>query len=110
MTGIVLQLTEAEFQAQVIQYAVLRGWDWMHVERMGDRKGWRTPTKGTIRQWPDLTLLRGHRMVYAELKAQKAPPPPQAQKDVLSKLSMVPGNEVYVWRPSDWPLIAEVLA
>ncbi len=105
-----LTLTEAEFQAQVIQLAQLHGWDWMHVERMGDKKGWRTPTKGTIRQWPDLTLLRGHRIVYAELKAQKAPPPPAEQKNVLQKLSDVPCNEVFVWRPSDWPLIMETLA
>lgn len=105
-----IDVTEAQFQAAVIEYAVLRGWDWMHVERMGDRKGWRTPTKGTLRFWPDLTLVRGSRQVYAELKAQKAPPASEGQKQVLLKLSLIPGNEVYIWRPGDMAQVLEVLA
>lgn len=100
--------TEAQFQRRVCDLAELHGWDWMHIEPMGSPKGWRTPTKGPLRQWPDLTLVRGHRIVFLELKAQKAPPPPDAQRKVLQLLSQA--TEAYTVRPSDWAFILEVLA
>lgn len=102
-----IDVTEAQFQAQVIELATANGWQWMHVERMGDRKGWRTPTKGTLRWWPDLTLCRNDRLVFAELKADRKLPKAE-QLDVLRYLDAA-GAEVYIWRPQDWNLILEVL-
>lgn len=102
-----IEETEAQFQKRVIQLAESLGWDWMHIEPMGSHMGWRTPTKGTLRQWPDLVLLRGARMMFLELKAQKAPPPGVDQKRVLQKLSAA--AETYTVRPSDWPFLLQEL-
>lgn len=107
MAEFMIQETEAEFQRRVIELAESLGWDWMHVERMGDHKGWRTPTKGTLRWWPDLFLLRGHRVLILELKAQKAPLPSEPQRRTLQKLSTA--LPTYTVRPSDWAFILEVL-
>jgi hypothetical protein len=109
MSQMLIQETEAEFQKRVVQLAESLGWGWMHIEPMGSPKGWRTPTKGPLRHWPDLFMVRGHRAVIFELKAQKAPLPSTEQRKVLQALSAVPSLEVYTMRPSDWPLIFDLL-
>ena len=104
--ALVIDLTEAEFQRQVTEVAVREGWDWMHIGRIGKY----TPNgaKGTLGTgWPDLVLVRGPRLIFAELKAQKAGITPQRQREVLSLLSQA--AETHIWRPSDLPLILEVL-
>lgn len=102
-----IQLTEAAFQRQVVQLAESLGWDWMHIGRTG--KYVANGAKGTLGTgWPDLLLLRGHRIVCAELKAQNAPLPSLAQKDVLLKLSGA--VEAYCWRPSMMNEIVDTLA
>lgn len=104
---ITVPLTETEFQRQVVTVAEQLGWDWLHIGRVG--KYVANGAKGTLgRGWPDLFLVRGDRIIVAELKAQKADPTPQHQLDVLNKLAGAL-NEVYVWRPSDLPLIVECL-
>lgn len=98
--------TEAEFQRVVTDYAELRGWDWMHIGRTG--KYVANGAKGTLgKGWPDLLLVRGRRMVIAELKAQKSDPVPEHQKRVLQRLSEA--AETHIWRPSDLPFILEEL-
>lgn len=99
-------MTEAEFQRRVTEHAESLGWEWMHVGRVG--KYAPNGAKGTLgRGWPDLLFCRGDRLFVAELKEQNAPPPSTDQHRVLSVLSYaVP---VYVWRPTDWALILEVL-
>ena len=98
--------TEAEFQRTVTAFAELQGWEWMHVGRVG--KYAPNGAKGTLgRGWPDLLLIRGKRIIFAELKAQRAGLLPGAQKRVLNVL--VKAAEVYVWRPSDMPMILEEL-
>jgi hypothetical protein len=52
-------------------------------------------------------MVRGTRLIFAELKSQRAPIPTSEQQKVLLVLSDV--AEVYHWRPSDWPMILEVL-
>ena len=98
--------TEAEFQRVVVAFAELQGWDWMHVGRVG--KYAPNGAKGTLgKGWPDLLLVRGRRIIFAELKAQKADPLPESQKRVLNVLAAA--AECYVWRPSDMPMILEEL-
>lgn len=64
--------------------------------------------------YPDLTLVRDGRLVFAELKREEKWLDP-LQEEWYIDLSAVAlkGNsvEVYVWRPSDWRLghIEEVL-
>ncbi len=102
-----VQLSEAEFQGQLVKVAESLGWDWMHIGRTG--KYVANGAKGTLGTgWPDLLLLRGHRIVCAELKAQDAPLPSISQREVLLKLSGA--VEAYCWRPSQWNEILEVLA
>jgi len=104
---ILIAESEAQFQARLIEYAISRGWEWMHIGRTGKYSA--NGAKGTLGTgWPDLTLVRGPRLIFAELKSQKAPPPPLEQQHVLLRLSEV-GVETYHWRPSDWPMILEVL-
>lgn len=105
---IAIEETEAGFQSRVVELATSLGWDWLHIATTA--KGYKSPMRGTLGAgWPDLVLLRGHRMVIAELKRQKAPPPSDLQKRVINALSEVEGIETFVWRPSDWALILDVL-
>jgi len=50
--------------------------------------------------FPDLVLVRDGRIVYAELKTEKGRLT-KHQRDWLKALDDA-GQEVYVWRPSDW--------
>ena len=103
---ILIDETEAAFQARLIEYAISRGWEWMHIGRTGKYSP--NGAKGTLGTgWPDLTLVRGTRLIFAELKSQRAPIPGPEQQKVLLILS--DAAEVYHWRPSDWPMILEVL-
>ena len=107
--------TEKQFQAAVVQYAKLRGW---HVRHTYDS---RRSAAGEF----DLRMVRGERMVVAELKVQGGRLSP-AQKEELERLETfasgvnkaihgVPwsnptvGVGVHVWRPDDWPEIEDVL-
>lgn len=105
-----LELSEAKFQASVQDLANLRGWDWLHIQRALNERGyWRTPITGSLgRGWPDLVLVRGSRLLFVELKARYGKPT-GLQQEVLGVLGAIPCAEVYVWRPTDWDLILEVL-
>jgi len=58
--------------------------------------------------YPDLTMARGDRLIFAELKAKRGrlAPDQQVWLDVLRETPA----EVFVWNPSDWPEIERVLA
>jgi len=104
---ILIAESETAFQHRVTQLAEDLGWEWMHIGRVGKYAA--NGAKGTLGSgWPDLTLLRGSRVIFAELKAQKAPPLTVTQQLVLGRLSQA--TEAYIWRPSDWPQILHVLA
>jgi hypothetical protein len=103
-------LTEADFLEQVTQLATLLGWSYLHLRPAMTRDSWRTPISGPLgKGWPDLVLIRerDHRLIFAELKRDKAEPTP-AQVDVLQRLSEV-AAEVFLWRPVDWPQVERTL-
>lgn len=104
-----IPITEAQFQRQVTDLATRLGWEWLHVEKMGNVRGqWFTPTSGPLGTgWPDLVLIRRGTTVYAELKAEKGVLT-EPQKRVCRILGDV-SPHVYVWRPSDFPQIVGVL-
>ena len=86
---ITIDETEAAFQARVTRYAEEQGWQWMHIGRVG--KYTANGAKGTLGTgWPDLIMVRGQRMVAAELKAQRAPRPTVEQLQVLSRFQLKP--------------------
>jgi hypothetical protein len=59
------------------------------------------------RGWPDLILVKGGRIIFAELKAQDGTTSIE-QKQVLVMLGNV--GEVFVWRPSDFGQVLDTLA
>ena len=92
-------LTEAQFQATVMEYARLRGWLVYHAYSP------RRDPPGL----PDLILTRTGRLVFAELKVGKRRLR-QEQQQWLETLSTVSGVETHLWRwPTSWELIEETL-
>lgn len=92
-------MTEAQFQQRIVDYC-----EWLrllcyHVERSD--KG-----QVTSKGFPDLVIV-GNRVIFAELKSQKGVQS-ASQKDWEAKLQ-VAGAETYLWRPSDWDEVAQVL-
>lgn len=94
-----VQITEKEFQATVRQMATAFGW---HVFTTWNSR--RSPAGE-----PDLRLVHPikQRMIWVELKTEKGKLT-ALQKEAIELLEMA-GEEVYVWRPSDWELIEQTL-
>ena len=91
-------LKEKQFQAQVVKVARLYGWVALST--------WNS--KHSPAGEPDLRLIRPPRVVFAELKTEKGRVTP-AQREVMGLLSLCPGVEAYLWRPSDWDEIVKVI-
>jgi VRR-NUC domain len=89
--------SERSFQLGVIELAVVCRWKVYHVHN----------ARRSNPAWPDLVLLRGRRVIAAELKSAKGRVRPE-QRQWLDALE-VAGVEVHVFRPSDWPLIKATL-
>lgn len=101
-------MTEAEFQAVVVELAHVLGWHHLHVRRtIGKGRRWTTATN--VVGWPDLFLWheRQHRTLAAELKSDTGKTTPE-QEAVLASLNAA-GIEVHVWRPADLDDIARTL-
>lgn len=92
-------MTEAAWQRMVCDLADLRGWMWHHQHY----------SKRSPAGWPDLVLVRGPRLIAAELKSERGRVRPE-QRVWLDALSQVAGAETYLWRPSAWATVQAVLA
>lgn len=108
-------LSENAFLTQVTELAELMGWRWAHFRPARTAHGWRTPASGPLgKGWPDLVLVRDRdgRMIFAELKAEagRIADEQSAVLDYLRRVSRLHGwLGVYVWRPSDFDSIVDVL-
>lgn len=91
-------LTEKQFQSNVVRQARTWGW-WVHHQTISYRSG---------AGLPDLLLIRGDRIVFAELKSMKGRVSP-AQQDVIERIRATGKAEAYIWRPDQDEEIAEVL-
>jgi hypothetical protein len=102
--------TEFEFTDQVLKLARLHGWRTAHFRpaRTATGSGWRTAVSGDGKGFPDLVLVRKHRLVVAELKVGINQPTPE-QEQWLEAFRRA-GAEVYVWRPEDWSAIEYLLS
>jgi len=92
---------EAILQEKVLEVARIYGWH-RHHQRAGYQPGagkWITAISGET-GFPDLVLVRGERLIFAELKSKRGRVS-ATQEIWLSLLMTVPGVEVYVWRPDD---------
>jgi hypothetical protein len=88
---------EAALQNQVLALARLYNWRAYHT--FDSRK---SPPG-----FPDLVLVRGKRLIFAELKTQRG----RLTLDQSAWLEDLRATcaEVYVWRPADLPIVAAVL-
>ena len=89
------------------------GIDCIYCHGTGD--DWRTAVQGDA-GYPDLILIRvgrnpteTARLVVAELKSDKGKATP-AQQVWLEAYRLIPGIEVYIWRPADWLTIVDILS
>jgi hypothetical protein len=83
-------ITEAQWQAQLIELAGYYGWRHFHPY----------DSRRSVEGWPDLVLVRPPELVIVELKAEKGRPT-RAQRRWLDDLAEC-GVEVHIWRPSDF--------
>lgn len=92
--------TEKDLESQVKGLAKLFGWKYYHT--------WRSIHSPA--GFPDCVMVRGERIIFAELKSEKGQVSPK-QQDWLDALGNVGDKDVqvYIWRPADFEKIAEVL-
>lgn len=84
-------VTEADFQSTVIEAAELFGW-WVFHDHDSRRN------KAGL---PDLLMVRGNELLFAELKREKGKPT-KTQEEVIESLSNIETVESHIWRPSNW--------
>ena len=92
--------SEAEFQNQVIELALLNGFRYYHTH----------DSRRSNPGFPDLVLVRvtPPRVIFAEIKASHGSLTP-AQKDWLNDLRGA-GAEAHVWFPDDLDHIQRILS
>lgn len=102
--GLVPGLSEAAFQAAVIDLAEWCGWSIYHAAQVRGRLRSHTSVG-----YPDLTLVHPHHgVVWAELKTTRGRLT-AAQTAWLERLRSAGARHVFVWRPADWPAIVRLL-
>jgi len=89
-------MTESQFMAQIIQLAKLYEWKIYHTH----------DSRKSEAGWPDLTLLKGRRLIFAELKVGAEL---TAEQYFWLEDLILTGNEVYLWSPDMWAEIQEVI-
>lgn len=96
---LMLRLSEAAFQAQVIQLATLCGWLAYHTR----------DSRGSAGGFPDLVLVHPtrRRVVYAELKSERGKVKPDQIRWIEALQSA--GQNAHIWRPRHWPIIERYL-
>lgn len=105
--------TEAEFTRQVIDLARLHGWRTAHFRAVAIRRKngsvyYETPVQGDGAGWPDLILVKGCRIIAAELKVGRNKVSPE-QTEWLLRLGGA-GVHSVIWRPEMWAEIERVLS
>lgn len=92
-------MTEKQLQDQVIQLAKMHGWMIYHTY----------DSRRSEPGYPDLTMVKDGRIIFAELKNAKGRVS-KAQEVWLAALGKCEGTETYLWRPGDWDQIADKLS
>jgi hypothetical protein len=101
-----VRLSEAEFQAQVVELARIMRWRSNHTRRsIGKGRRWTTATS-TV-GWPDLTLWRPGQFLMVEVKSATGKVTAE-QLDVLHSLHAA-GVDARIWRPRDWDEVQATL-
>jgi hypothetical protein len=96
--------TEAEFQQVVVDMAAYCGWQLIYHTH---------DSRHSAAGFPDLVMLRGTRMVVAELKSQKGKLTAAQMNWYGGMIQVADASngavQAYVWRPSDLDDIEKVL-
>jgi hypothetical protein len=101
-------VTEKEFQSAVIAAARALGWRCAHFRTALNSRGqWLTPVQADGAGFPDLILVRGKRIIAAELKVARGRV--SAEQEAWLEAFRKAGALAPVWRPSDWPEIEREL-
>ena len=90
-------MTEAELQRNVLSLAAMTGWLAYHTY----------DSRRSQAGFPDLVLVRPPVLIYAELKSEAGRLTPQ-QHEWMEQL-LACKQIAFVWRPSDWDEIVEIL-
>jgi hypothetical protein len=90
-------IRESEFQSQIVDTAQKLRWLVYHTH----------DSRRSAAGYPDLTLVRRDRLIFAEVKTEKGKTSP-AQEIWLKALEDA-GCKVFVWKPSMFDKIIEVL-
>jgi hypothetical protein len=89
---------EKALQEAVRRLALDTGWMYYHV-----RDSRKSPAG-----YPDVTLVRGDRLLFAELK-RPGKRPTEAQQQWLDALARVTQVSTFLWTPDEWGAIEEAL-
>jgi hypothetical protein len=97
-------MSEDELLRNVIATAGMFKWRVAHFRSVpvsrGDRIVWQTPVQADGVGFPDLVMVRGGRIVVAELKSHTGRLADE-QRMWIGDFAAT-GAEAFVWRPSDW--------
>ncbi len=91
-------MSEKAFQSLVKSHAVALGWLAYHTHN----------SRRSDPGFPDLVLVRGGVLIFAELKTEKGKT--SESQEVWINAVRENNTPVYVWRPRNWAEIKEVLA
>lgn len=96
-------MSETELQEAVIMLARYRDWLWYHTH----------DSRRSNAGFPDLVLVRGERLIFAELKSEKGRTTPNQREwlDSIGDVAAAAANDTwgkiaapiqaFLWRPSD---------
>jgi hypothetical protein len=98
-----LMISERDFQSRVVDYALYCGWRYCHYRAVQSSKRWAVPVEGHV-GCPDLILARHGLVLLVELKAERGRATP-GQRLWLAAA----GVNGFLWKPSDWSEILDVL-
>jgi len=89
-------MTEPQFQTGIIELARLLGYRVAHFRPAKTAHGWRTAVAADGKGYPDLTMAKPGRLIFAECKsaARRLTEEQRAWTAVLGAA----GAEVYVWQ------------
>ncbi len=103
-------VSEKEFQRTVVEYAHALGYLCYHQVDMGRKD----PESGRVTfsrrigpGFPDLVIAGHGKLIFAELKSAAGNLSDHQRK--WAEVLVSTGATVYLWRPSDWSQIEEVL-
>ena len=103
------KISEKEFLEQVLALGKLYHWRCAHFRHALQRDGkYLTPVQADGAGFPDLVMVRDERVVWAELKSEKGRVSDR-QLEWIKALAKAKQKEVYVWRPSQWEELEEIL-